>query len=186
MSDTSDFPLRPIAFAATVLVIAALLGGCSEGGNTDAATESTESMPGADPASALGACDLLTADEVAAALGGTAGDPKAGAPVSNATVRLTDCSWIDTASGRSITVILRRSESADNTAEAIAGIRAELAAAGPLEDVDGLADGAFWGSDQLHVFDDGRNYLTVSVSGFEGGDARTAARQVAKSALERL
>jgi hypothetical protein len=106
--------------------------------------------------------------------------------VSNATVRLTDCTWIDTASGRSITVILRRSESADNTAEAIAGIRAELAAAGPLEEVDGFADSAFWGSDQLHVFDDGRNYLTVSVSGFEGRDARTAARQVAKSALERL
>ena len=73
---------------------------------------------------------------------------------------------------------------ADNTAEAIAGIRAELARGGPVEDVDGLAGSAFWGADQLHVFHDGRDYLTVSVVGF--GDSRSAARRVAEAAIGHL
>jgi hypothetical protein len=173
---------RTLSFAA-LLVIAPLLGACSEGGD-NGETEPTASAPAPEAASTLGACDLLTAGEAEAVVGGAVGEPKAGAPVSSGTVRLTDCTWIDTGSGRSVTIILRRSQTADNTAEAIAGVRAQLATAGPVEDVDGLADSAFWGSDQLHVFYNGRDYLTVSVVGFR--DARSAAHKVAETAIGHL
>jgi len=183
MSNNRTFALSPGMSLAALLVIMPLLGACSGGGD-NGKTESTASAPAPEAASTLGACDLLTIGDAEAVIGGAVGEPKAGAPVSSGTVRLTDCTWSDSGSSRSVTIILRRSQTADHTAEAIAGIRAELATGGPVEDVDGLADGAFWGSDQLHVFYDGRDYLTVSVVGF--GDARSAAHRIAETAIGHL
>ena len=183
MANNRNFAWSRGILPAALLAIAPLLDACS-GGSPDGDPDSTAKAP--EGASTLAACDLLTAGEAEAVLGGTVGEAKAGAPVSSGTVRLTDCTWNDSASGRSVTIILRRSQTADRTPEVIAEIRAELATGGPVEDVDQLAESAFWGSNQLHIFLNGRDYLTISFVGFEGGDSRAAAYQVAESAISRL
>lgn len=185
MSNDRNIAWERGSLLAALLVIAPLLGACS-GGSDDANHGSTGEPSAPEGAATLGACDLLTIKEAEAVLGGTVGEPKAGAPVSSDTVRLTDCMWNDNASGRSVTIILRRSQTAEHSGEMIAGIRAELAAGGPVEDVDGFAGGAFWGANQLHVIHDGGDYLTVSVVGFEGANSRSAARQAAESAISHL
>lgn len=181
MSDKGEFVRSRLLAASLALP---MLGACSGGGD-DGELESTAEALAQDGVSTVGACDLLTLEEAEAVLGGTVGEPKAGAPVSSGTVRLTDCTWNDNASSRSVTIILRHSQTA-HAPQRIADIRAELASGGPVEDVDGLAGSAFWGSNQLHVFHDGGDYLTVSVVGFEETDPRSAARQVAERAVRHL
>jgi hypothetical protein len=166
-----------------VPLMAALLAACSDGG-TDQAAAPTPAAPTA--SLTADACDLLSPQDAEKVVGGTVDEPKGGAPVSSDTVRLTDCTWMEMTSGRTVTIVLRHSANPDNSPEAIAGVRSELAAVGPVNDVEGIADKAFWGGNQLHAFRGGRDYLTVSVAGFPDDEAASAARKAAEIALNRL
>jgi len=179
MFDNRSFSGRA-AFIGPWFLAAVFLVGCNDGGTGGNAGASAKSPL------VTGACDLLTLQEAGDILSGTVQEPQGGAPISSDTVRLTDCTWMESASGKTLTVLLRRSETADNSAQAIAGIRASLATAGPVEDVDGLAEVAFWGTNQLHAFHGNRDYLTVSVSGFDDDEAAPAARRAAEMAIGRL
>lgn len=179
MSDSCSVGNRS-ARTRLVPLMAALLAACSDGGTDQAAAPS----PGV-PAT-TDACDLLSPEDAERIVGGTVDEPKGGAPVSSQTVRLTDCTWMEMTSGRTVTIVLRHSANPDNSPEAIAGVRSELAAAGPVSDVEGLADKAFWGGNQLHAFRGGRDHLAVSVAGFPDDEAASAARKAAEIALGRL
>jgi hypothetical protein len=166
-----------------VALMAGLLAACSDGGSEQAAAPS----PAAPAAPATtDACDLLSPEEVEKIVGGAVDEPKGGAPVSSDTVRLTDCTWMEMTSGRTVTIVFRHSATPDNSPEAIASVRSELAAAGAVSDVEGLADRAFWGGNQLHAFRGGSDYLTVSVVGFPDDEAASAARKAAEIAFGRL
>lgn len=180
MSDSCPVVNRS-ARARLVPLMAALLGACSSGGTDQAAAPSP-----AAPAATANACDLLSPEDAEKVVGGIVDEPRGGAPVSSETVRLTDCTWMEMTSGRTVTIVLRHSANPDNSPEAIAGVRGELAAAGPVSDVEGLADAAFWAGRQLHAFRGGRDYLTVSVAGFSDEEARSAARKAAEIAFGRL
>jgi hypothetical protein len=164
-------------------LLAALLAACSDGGTDQAAAPAP--APAA-PAATADACDLLSPEDAEKVVGGIVDEPRGGAPVSSDTIRVTDCTWMEMTSGRTVTIVLRHSDNPDNSPEAIAGVRNELASIGPVSDVEGLADKAFWGGDQLHAFRGGRDYLTVSVAGFPDDEAASAARQAAEIAFGHL
>jgi hypothetical protein len=170
---------RPIFAHVLPLMTAVVLAGCSDSGTDEVAIVATRDPvpPSAD------ACDLLSSKDAGEIIGGIVGDPAAGAPLSSETVRLTDCTWMDPTSGRTVRILLRRSETPDNSSGTFANLRAELAAAGPVNEVEGLADGAFWASNQLHVVRGGRDQLTVSVTGFPDAEAPATARKAAEVAL---
>jgi len=161
--------------------MAALLAACSDGGTDQAAAP----VPAA-PAATADACDLLSPEDAGKIVGGIVDEPRGGAPVSSDTVRLTDCTWMEMTSGRTVTIVLRHSDNPDNSPEAIAGVRSEMASVGPVSDVEGLAGKAFWGGHQLHAFRGGRDYLKVSVAGFPDDEAASAARKAAEIAFGRL
>lgn len=179
MSD-SRFVAKWSARPCLVPVMAALLAACSSGGD-----QASAPSPAA-PAATADACDLLSLEDAEKVVGGIVDEPKGGAPVSSETVRLTDCTWMEMTSGRTVTIVLRHSATPDNSPEAIAGVRSELAAAGPVGDIEGLADKAFWAGNQLHAFRSGRDHLTVSVVGFPDDEAASAARKAAEIAFGRL
>lgn len=164
-----------------VPLMALLLAACSDSGTDQAAAPVA-----AAPVATADACDLLSAEDAEKIVGGVVDEPRGGAPVSSDTVRVTDCTWMEVTSGRTVTIVLRHSENPDNSPEAITGVRSELASAGPVSDVEGLADEAFWGSRQLHAFRGGRDYLTISVAGFTDDEAASAARRTAEIAFGRL
>jgi hypothetical protein len=180
MSDSCSVVSRS-ARTCLLPLLAVFLAACSDGGTDQAAAPSP-----AAPAATADASDLLSPDDAEKVIGGIVDEPKGGAPVSSETVRVTDCTWMEMTSGRAVTIMLRHSARPDNSPEAIAGVRSELAAAGQVSDVEGLADKAFWGGDQLHAFHGGRDYLTVSVSGFPDDEAAAAARKAAEIAFGRL
>lgn len=157
--------------------------------NTDPAAPTTNVATN----NALDACTLITQNEAADALGQAASAPKHGA-VENAgdatSALVSTCNYnaTDADSLASVSLLVRRAPTDENTPAAIDAVRETVKGLGSTtQDVPGLGNTAFWGAHQLHVFSGGRTYLIVSMFGMqEDAGALDRAQQVAKLILARL
>ncbi len=174
------FPTR----SASILSLLALASvGCSR----DDAPAARAGAPPAAAASTVTACDLVTRDEGAAALGEAVNDPveQVISPGSAETAALSMCTVQATASpGKTLSLSLRVSPVDDSQPDSV---RQTLTESGvTAEDVPGIGDTAFWGASELHVFFNGNSYLSVSLRGLDDGpEALARAKEVAGRALER-
>ncbi|MGH8250155.1 MAG: hypothetical protein ACREVI_05585 [Steroidobacteraceae bacterium] len=168
---------------AAVLCIALGLAACGKQESAPAVTD----PPKPPAAAAVTACDLVTKDEGAAALGEAVDEPveqiiSAGsaelAAMSMCTVQAT------AAPGKTLSLSFRRSPVPDNQPESVRGTLTDSGVR--TEDVPGIGDTAFWGASELHVFFGGNSYLSVSVRGLDDGpEARAKASDAARKAIDR-
>lgn len=164
-------------------VLALVFVGCAR----DEAPAAPAGSPQAAAAVAVTACDLVTGDEGAAALGEAVDEPveqviSAGSAEMAA---MSMCTVQATASpGKTLFLSFRRSPVADNQPESV---RQTLTESGvTAEDIPGIGDAAFWGASELHVFFGGNSYLAVSVRGLDDGPGALArATDVARRAIGR-
>lgn len=175
----------------TLVGCALLLAACGgEGENTataDPAAMQAEPGTATRPTAATvlaNACEVLSGADVSGVLGQTVTDSLAltmsdgGAPVT-----LSQCNYATAENPALVSMLLRRGSEEQSAEEASTGVRQTLEESGiPLEEVD-LGDVAFWGSNQLHVFDDAGWYLIVTPDPAAGLEQ---ARALAQRAVERL
>ena len=181
---SAPLPLLVVAFLAALLLAScgtgAAAGGPSGGGNP-AGVKRTPLT--------LAACDLITADDAAAALGGPVGaSARSGG---GGEIVITDCAY--RASGettRKVSLMVRHPQNPALARQEWESARPALErnVGATTHAVADLGEGAFWaegeGVHQLTVLR-GDLQLIVSTSGL-GGDAETAATRLATAALGRL
>jgi hypothetical protein len=187
-------PVRSIARGATAppLLLIALLLACD--GDAPGARTYVDSAPPAEDAapvpSPLDACALLTRDEVADVLGATPGDAIVGMnePGDEQLAQVSQCTWPAQGAERTLSLLVRRAPTDQNTPAAIDQVRETLRSAGlTLEDADGPGDVTFWTGTELHVFRGQREYVTVGLTGFDDrAAALAAARRAALHVIDRL
>lgn len=154
------------------------LGACGRDGDSSP-------LPAA-AADARTACDLLTRETAADALGEAVDEPveQIVNPGSAEMAALSQCSTqASAAPGKSLSLFFRRSPVADNQPDSVRGTLSDAGVA--ARDVAGVGDAAFWGASELHVFFDGNRYLIVGVRGFDDAAALERATRVAKDAITR-
>lgn len=139
------------------------------------------------PAAALTACDLVTREEGAAALGEAVNEPveQIISPGSAEMAALSMCTVQATATpGKTLSLSFRVSPVDDHQPESV---RRTLTESGvTAEDVAGIGDAAFWGASELRVFFAGNSYLGVSLRGLDDDAvARERASEVARQAMQR-
>lgn len=138
-------------------------------------------------AAAVTACDLVTRDEGAAALGEAVNEPveQIISPGSAEMAAMSMCTVQATGSpGKTLSLSLRVSPVEDSQPDSV---RQTLTDSGVTSEVvPGIGDTAFWGASELHVFFNGNSYLSVSLRGLDDGpEALARAKAVAGRALER-
>jgi hypothetical protein len=161
----------------SAIFLVGFLYSCGGGGSTTQTAE--PSSPAA--ARSLGACSLLTAEEVKAILGEEAKPTENGAAST-----VSSCNWL-TPTGTGLGIMLRQASSAGE-AEAVyknALSQSQSVSGVAPQDVSGFGDRAYWAGgklNQLNVFK-GNNWVIISVFFLGPGKEPLA---VAKSAAERL
>jgi hypothetical protein len=169
-----------------------LLGSCGGEPGDPPATETSETAPDAGSAapSALGAapdadaCELLGAADVGAVLGQPVTDSLALALPEGGPIILSQCNYATAQNPAIVSFLLRRGNETQTARQVSDQVRQTLDESGiPLEDVAGLGDVAFFGSNQLHVFGDAGWYVIVTPVPSAGLEQ---ARALAQPAVERL
>ncbi|MGH8242269.1 MAG: hypothetical protein ACRETY_02845 [Steroidobacteraceae bacterium] len=169
---------RPASIIASLSVaLAACANDDAPAGPADTAGPAT--------AAAVTACDLVTRDEGAAALGEAVNEQvispgsAEAAAMSMCTVQATD------SPGKTLSLSLRVSPVEDSQPDSV---RQTLTDSGVTsEDVPGIGDDAFWGASELHVFFDGNSYLSISIRGLDDGpEALANASDIAQRAMQRV
>ena len=161
---------------ATVSALLFAAAACSGG-------DSTETM-----AMEVDPCSLLEASELSSLLGMDVSEGVSGVPAEALIEGMpaTQCRWSTPDNARTLTLIVRRAATNDDSGDAIEPVRESFASGGfSPEPVPGLADDAFFAFNQLH-FRSGSDYLTISITGLANNDALTAARTAAAQSLEQL
>lgn len=136
----------------------------------------------------LDACALITQEEAAAALGEQVGLPKQQvlSEATENTAEVSRCSFEAVASAaKTVSILARRSSFKDSRPSSV---RETLAGSGiEVQDVPGVGDTAFWGSNQLHVFKGDDLYLIISIFGIKGeAEALERTKSLAQKALARV
>jgi hypothetical protein len=172
---------------ALLLLVAAFAVTAPACGGADSSAPA--SAPGGRPAT-TDVCALLTAEDVAQALGEPAGAPEPGMsmPGSGAAASMTACAFHAAGSPRTIGVTLWRSTDSRYTSAGLDGARATLrdVTGSAPEEISGLGQVAFWGGFQLHVVKDANTYVIVAPSGISDEvAARAAALGAARAILSR-
>lgn len=175
-----------------LLAVTLLLAGCGgEPADTPATqlpepqTDAGGAAPSIATMASADACELLSAAEVGAVLGESVTDSLALAmPDDGSPVTLSQCNYATTQNAAVVSLLLRRGSEGQTAQEASASVRQTLDESEiPLEDVAGLGDVAFFGSNQLHVFSDAGWYVIVTPVSSGGIEQ---ARALAQPAIERL
>jgi hypothetical protein len=186
---------RPQLMAAAARVAALLVAAatCGCGGDAPPAAEpGTGAPPAADATTPgpLDACAVVTRDQVAEVLGTTPGDAIVGMtePGDQTLAQVSQCTWPAQDSDRTLSILIRRAPTDQNTPAAIEQVRETLRSAGlTLRDTDGPGDVSFWTGSELHVFRGQREYVIIQLGGFEDPQAALAgARRAAEHILARL
>jgi hypothetical protein len=169
--------------ASIIALLSVAIAACAQ----DDAPASAADTPPAGTGAAVTACDLVTRDEGAAALGEAVNDPveQVISPGSAETAAMSMCTVQATATpGKSLSISFRRSPVDDYQPDAVRG---SLTASGVTsEDIPGMGDAAFWGASELHVFFGGSSYLAVTVRGLDDGpEALAHAKEIAWRAIDR-
>ncbi len=168
-----------------------LLAGCGgEPADTSSAetpaaqTDAGTPAASAAAASSADACTVLPATAVSAVLGQTVTDSLALAMPPGGPIAMSACNYATADDPARVTFLLHRGSPGQAADAASAGVRQTFDESGiPLEDVTGLADVAFFGSNQLHVFSDAGWYFVVTAdpsAGLEQG------RALAQTVIQRL
>jgi len=139
----------------------------------DAGGDDDDSGDDDDDGSSAGACEYLTEDEAAAALGDD---------VSEVVADETGCSWT---SDSFSTLVLSVSDLGDSAEESFDGLRRAF----EEEDVDGLGDEAMWIPDlqQIHVREGG-TYILIGIflTSQDPDEQKSTAQDVAEKVLGRV
>lgn len=137
----------------------------------------------------VNACSLITRQEAEDLLGEELQEPREDQHVAGEQLRaaMSHC-LIPSDSGKRISIFFRKSPISDNSPESIQAVKNTIGSEdAPVEDVNGVGDTAFWGSNQLHIFEGDRSYIIITVDGFaDAGESNDKARKVAEIALERV
>jgi hypothetical protein len=161
-----------------------VLGACG-GEQADTAVDDAAAVAAESTEPPRDACALLTAADVTAVLGEQARDSLAlDMPGGGAPATLSQCNYAVGTNVAAASLLLRRPAEGEDPQAASEGARQSLTEAGvAIEEVPDLAQVAFWGGNQLHVFTSGGWHLVVSPVPAGGLEQ---ARALAERALAKL
>ena len=168
-----------------------LLAGCGgePADSSSAETSASQTDAGAPAAATPGAssadaCAVLPAANVGAVLGQTLTDSLALAMPPGGPIAMSQCNYATADDPALVSFLLHRGSPGQAAEAASGGVRQTFDESGiPLEDVTGLADVAFFGSNQLHVFSDAGWYFVVTPVPSAGLEQ---ARALAQAVIQRL
>ncbi len=95
----------------------------------------------------------------------------------------TQCRFMSTESDKQASILVRQGQV--NQSEP-AEVRSSLESMGNVQDVSGVGDKAFWGSQQLNVFRGDDLYIVVTVSGLSDDVALEKAKAIGQEVLKQI
>lgn len=176
-------PLRTLHSLTRVPGMLLLLTACGNEPADNAADEAAGTA-----ASATGtadACVLLPNTVVQEVLGeAVSGNLALAVPGTGGALALSQCNYATATNPVAASLMLRRSTGGETAAAASTSVRQTLSESGvAVQEITGLAEIAFWGGNQLHVFAGDQWYLIILPPASAGLEQATA---LAERALERL